>query len=96
MGNTGNDGKKSIQRVIGDSAGQAAAWFEAMPPGDDRVGRWIIGVGVQELVEGAEGGQPPVDGGNGVALRLSVGDVAVHLTDGNFVGRFVGPGEELL
>lgn len=39
-------------------------------------------MGVQKLIEGAQGGQPPVDGGDGRALCLSAGDVAVHIADG--------------
>ena len=58
--------------------GQAATLFEAMPPGDDGVGRWVFGVGVQKLVEGAERDQSPIDGGGGVAFCFSVGDVNIH------------------
>ena len=53
-------------------------------------------MGVQKLVQGAEGGQSPVDGGDGVALCFAMGDVSIHIADGDAVGRFVGPGEEMV
>ena len=91
----GDDGKEAVRDFIGNSAGQAATLFEAVSPGNNGVGRWIIDVGVQKLVEGAKGGQPPVDCGNGVALCLAMSDVGINTADGDAVGRFVGPGEEM-
>ena len=92
----GDDGKEPVKGVIGNGAGQATTLLEAVSPGDDGVGRWVIGVGVQELVQGAEGSQSSVDGGGGVALRFAMGDVGIHIADGDAVGRCVGPGEEVL
>ena len=55
----GDNGKEAVKGVVGDNTGQAMTLLEAVSPGDDGVGRWVIGVGVQELVQGAEGGQSP-------------------------------------
>jgi len=51
--------------------------------GEDGVGRHGVGLGVQEVVEHAQGGQPPVDGGYGVAELAAVVDVGVHVVQGD-------------
>ncbi len=87
----------AIKGGISYIAGQAPARFEAVPAGDDRVDRWGVQMGGQEVVECTEGGETPVDGGHSVALLCTgVGDVGVDIADGNFVGRFASPDEELL
>ncbi len=50
----------------------------------------------EEVIKRAQGRQSPVDGSDGVALRLTVGDVVVYIADGDGCGRFVGPGKEEL
>jgi len=93
----GDDREKVVEIVVCRIAGQAMARFEAVPAGDDRVDRWGVQMGGQELVEGAEGCYSAVDSGHSVPLlRPGVSDVGVDIADGNFVGRFASPDEELL
>ena len=63
-------------------------------PGNDQVGRRFIRVGLQELVERTQRRQPPIDGGDGVALSLAVGDVGVYIAHRDDCGGLVSPGEE--
>jgi hypothetical protein len=70
--------------------------LDEVSPGDDRVGRRIIHVGLQKLVERTQRRQSPVDGGDGVTLALAVGDVGVYIADGDGCGGLVGPGKEEL
>ena len=65
-----------------------------MAPGEDGVGRGVVGLGVKEVVERTHGGQPPVDGGDGVAQPPAVVDVGVHVVQGDGLWGFAGPGEE--
>jgi hypothetical protein len=39
---------------------------------EDRVGRRIAGFGFKEVVERADSGQPPVDGGCGLAILVAM------------------------
>ena len=57
--NWGDNGKEAIKFVVGHIARQAATLLDKVSPGEDRVGRWIIRVGLQELVERTQRRQPP-------------------------------------
>jgi len=63
--------------------------------GEHRVRRSVVGFDVEKVVEGAEGGQPAVDGGDGVAqVGLAVLNVGVYVAEGDLVRGFVHPVEE--
>jgi hypothetical protein len=53
-------------------------------------------VGLQEPVERTQRRQPPIYGSDGVALRLAVGDVIIHIADGDDYGRLVGSDKEVV
>ncbi len=82
--------------IVPNIAGQATALFDKMTSGNDRIGRWVFSVGGEEVIKRTQGRQSPVDGGDGVALRLTVGDVGVYIADGDGCERLVGPSKELL
>jgi hypothetical protein len=48
------------------------------------------------MVEGAQGGQAAVDGGQGIAFGLAVFDEKIDILHPHLSGRFWEPGEEQL
>ena len=67
-----------------------------MAPGEDGVGRRVVGLGLKEVVKGTDGVQPPVDGGDGVAQAPAVVDVGVHVVQGDSGRGFAGSGKKEL
>jgi hypothetical protein len=51
--------------------------------GEAGVGRRVLGLGMQEVAERAQGGQPPVDGGHGMAELAAVVDIGVYVVEGD-------------
>ncbi len=46
------------------------------------------------MIKRAQGRQSPVDSGDGVTLRLTMGDVGIYIADGDGCGRLISPGKE--
>ncbi len=81
-----NHGKEPVENIVPNIAGQTVTLFDEVMFGDDRIGRWVFGVGGEEVVKRTQGRQSPVDGGDGVTLRLTVGDEGIYITDSDGCG----------
>jgi hypothetical protein len=55
-----------------------------------------VGLGVGEAITSVEGSQPAVDGGRSVTESLAMGDVSIHVVEGDCVRGVICPGEEEL
>ena len=66
-----------------------------MALGEHGVGRGMFRFDVEKVVEGADGGQPAVDGGDGMAqVGLAVLDEGVDIAERDLVRGFAHPVEE--
>ena len=67
---------------------------DEVSPGKDRIGRWIVNFGSEELIKRAQSRQASVDGGDGMALLLAVDNISVHISNSDGDGLLIRPGEE--